>query len=204
MSDPFIGEIRLFGFNFNPRGWVFCSGALMAISTNSTLFSLLGTTYGGDGRTTFGLPDLRGRTPLNKGRHPGSLYDWRMGQKAGQENHTLTIPEMPVHSHGATFAATSAGSAATLEASVGPATLATPSDGSYLAVNMDGRNLGQKIYRVNAGSDTVALGGVSGGGASTGTVTVNNNGSSQAFSIIQPTLALNYCMASVGIYPSRS
>lgn len=201
MSDPFIGEIRLFGFNFNPRGWVFCSGALMAISTNSTLFSLLGTTYGGDGRTTFGLPDLRGRTPLNKGRHPGSLYDWRMGQKAGQENHTLTIPEMPVHSHGATFAGTGTGSTAKLEASVGPATQATPTDGSYLAVNMDGRNLGQKIYRVNAGSGTVALGG---GGASTGTVTVNNNGSSQAFSIIQPTLALNYCMASVGIYPPRS
>ncbi len=204
MADPFIGEVRLFGFNFNPRGWAYCAGALLPISTNSTLFSLLGTSYGGDGRTTFALPDLRGRSAMSKGRHPGSFYDWRIGQKGGQETHTLTIPEMATHSHTATFTATSAGSPASVEVSTDSATENVPAPGSYLAVNTNGRNPGANIYRPDAGSSTVQLGGVSGGGSSGGVVTVNANGGGSAFSIVQPVLTMNYCLAMVGIYPPRS
>ena len=203
MADPFIGEVGLMGFNFNPRGWYLCNGALLAISQNTTLFSLLGTFYGGDGRTTFGLPDLRGRVPMSKGRHPGSLYDWRIGQRGGSETHTLTIPELAQHAHTATFTETAGGSAATVLASTDKATENVPAIGSYLAVNKNGRLAGEEIYRPDAGANTVELGGVSGGGGA-GIVTVNNNGGSQAFNIIQPIVAMNYCLAHVGTYPPRS
>lgn len=98
MSEPFIGELRAFGFNFAPRGWAHCDGQLLAISSYSALFSLLGTTFGGDGRTTFGLPDLRGRTALHLGTGPG-LTPRTWGQKSGQETVTLTTNEMPSHTH---------------------------------------------------------------------------------------------------------
>ena len=87
MSDPFIGEIKMVGINFAPRGWAFCSGQLLQIAQNTALFSILGTTYGGDGRTTFGLPDLRGRVPLGPRRGPG-LSDRRLGEKGGIETNT--------------------------------------------------------------------------------------------------------------------
>ncbi len=204
MADPFIGEIRLFGFNFNPRGWFFCNGSLLQISQFSTLFSLLGTQYGGDGRVTFALPDLRGRVAMSKGRHPGSAYDWRMGQVGGSESHTLTVLELPQHNHDATFTATQVGQPLSVQVSTDPATLDKPNEGSYLAYNDGGRNPGVFMYRDDAGAATVALGGVGGGSASKGTVTVQNNGGSQAFSLMQPVLTLNYCMANVGIYPPRS
>ncbi len=98
MSDPFIGQIQTFGFNFAPRGWARCDGQLLPISSNSALFSLLGTTYGGDGRTTFGLPDLRGRAALHQGQGPG-LSNRNLGQRAGAENTTLTVNQMPSHNH---------------------------------------------------------------------------------------------------------
>ncbi len=96
--EPFIGEISMFGGNFAPRGWAFCNGQLLSISENSALFSLLGTTYGGDGRTTFGLPDLRGRVPVHFGNGPG-LSNYRLGQKGGTETTTLTVQQMPNHNH---------------------------------------------------------------------------------------------------------
>ncbi|MFT6864746.1 MAG: microcystin-dependent protein [Akkermansiaceae bacterium] len=99
MSEPFIGQIQTFGFNFAPRGWAKCDGQLLSINSNTALFSLLGTTYGGDGRTTFGLPDLRGRLPMNMGTGPG-LSSRNLGQRGGQEDHTLTVNEIPNHSHG--------------------------------------------------------------------------------------------------------
>ena len=98
MSEAFIGEIRLFGFNFAPRNWALCNGQLIAISQNTALFSLLGTTYGGDGRTTFALPNLQSRTPLHQGQGPG-LSDYRIGQSAGRESATLTASQIPAHSH---------------------------------------------------------------------------------------------------------
>ncbi len=98
MSDPFIGEIRMFAGNFAPRGWAFCDGQLLAVSQNNALFSLFGTTYGGDGRTTFGLPELRGRIPIHAGQGPG-LNNYRLGQKSGTELVTLTPQQMPSHTH---------------------------------------------------------------------------------------------------------
>ncbi len=98
MSEPFVGEIRMFAGNFAPRGWAFCDGQLLAVSQNDALFSLLGTIYGGDGRTTFGLPDMRGRLPIHAGHGPG-LSERRLGAKGGAENVTVTVNQMPSHTH---------------------------------------------------------------------------------------------------------
>ncbi|MDE4135067.1 tail fiber protein [Phaeobacter sp. QD34_3] len=98
MSEPFVGEIRMFAGNFAPRGWAFCDGQLLAISQNDALFSLFGTVYGGDGRTTFALPDMRGRLPVHAGSGPG-LSPRRLGAKSGSENVTLTVNQLPSHSH---------------------------------------------------------------------------------------------------------
>lgn len=98
MSEPFVGEIRMFAGNFAPRGWAFCDGQLLAVSQNDALFSLLGTIYGGDGRTTFGLPDMRGRIPIHAGTGPG-LSARRLGTKSGQEKVTLTVDQTPSHDH---------------------------------------------------------------------------------------------------------
>ena len=98
MSEPFIGEIRMFGGNFAPRGWAFCNGQLLSIAANTALFSLLGTTYGGDGRVTFGLPNLQGRFPMHWGSGPG-LTPRTIGEMAGVESVTLVSTQMPAHSH---------------------------------------------------------------------------------------------------------
>lgn len=95
---PFIGQMMMFGGNFAPRGWAFCSGQLLSIAENTALFSILGTTYGGDGRTSFGLPDLRGRVPVHAGNGPG-LTDRRLGAKAGSETNRMTQGQMPSHNH---------------------------------------------------------------------------------------------------------
>jgi len=98
MSEPFVGEIRMFAGNFAPRGWAFADGQLLAVSQNDALFSLYGTIYGGDGRTTFGLPDLRGRIPLHQGTGPG-LSSRRLGSKSGSEKETLTTNQLASHTH---------------------------------------------------------------------------------------------------------
>ena len=98
MSDPFVAEIRIFPFNFAPKGWAFCDGQIMPISQNTALFSLLGTTYGGDGKSTFALPNLQGRAPMHPGQGPGlSLHD--LGEEGGSDTVTLLATEMPAHSH---------------------------------------------------------------------------------------------------------
>lgn len=99
MSEPYVGEIRMFAGNFAPRGWAFCDGQLLAVSQNDALFSLLGTIYGGDGRTTFGLPDMRGRIPIHAGTGPG-LSPRRLGARGGEESVTLTVNQLPSHTHG--------------------------------------------------------------------------------------------------------
>ena len=96
--EPFIGQISMFGFNFAPRGWAFCNGQLLSIASNTALFSLLGTTFGGDGRTTFGLPDLQGRTAMHVGQGPG-LSNRRWGERGGAENVTLTTANLAPHAH---------------------------------------------------------------------------------------------------------
>ena len=100
MSEPFVGEIRMFAGNFAPDDWAFCDGQLLAVSGNDALFSLFGTIYGGDGRTTFGLPDLRGRIPIHEGQAPGQPTNHRLGSKSGQETETVTQNQLPTHTHG--------------------------------------------------------------------------------------------------------
>lgn len=98
MSEPFIAEIRIFAGNFAPRGWAFCNGQLLPISQNTALFALIGTTYGGDGRTTTALPDLQGRAPMHPGRGPGLMPHW-LGEKSGSESSMLSVSQLPSHSH---------------------------------------------------------------------------------------------------------
>lgn len=99
MSECYVGEIRIFGGNFAPVGWAFCDGSLLPISTNEVLYTLLGTTYGGDGQNTFGLPDLRGRIPLHQGRNPSTGTNFSLGQMSGTESVTLASQQLPVHTH---------------------------------------------------------------------------------------------------------
>ncbi|MBR1285145.1 phage tail protein [Bradyrhizobium sp. AUGA SZCCT0177] len=99
MSNPYIGEIRMFGGNFAPAGWAFCDGSLIAISENDALFTLIGTTYGGDGQSTFALPDLRGRLPIHQGQGPGIVQSYAVGETGGVETVTLTTQQIPIHNH---------------------------------------------------------------------------------------------------------
>lgn len=199
MAEPFIGEVDLYGFNFTPQNWAGCDGQIIAISSNQALFALLGTFYGGDGRSNFALPDLRGKMPVSQGNHPGSQFDWKTGRSHGAETGTLAVTTMATHAHSASFTATDGGTAK-VAVSTDVATDNTPAAGSYLAANAD-----LPIYREDAGDSTVDLDGVSGGGGTTsGTVTIGNNGSSKQFNIMQTGLILNYCMAQQGLFPSRN
>jgi microcystin-dependent protein len=99
MGEPYVGEIRIFAGSFAPAGWAFCAGQLMPISQNDTLFNLIGTTYGGDGQETFGIPDLQGRVPVHQGQGPGISQNYQMGEKDGVESVTITANSMPLHNH---------------------------------------------------------------------------------------------------------
>jgi microcystin-dependent protein len=114
LSNPYIGEIRIFGGSFAPVGWAFCQGQPLPIAENDALFVLIGTTYGGDGQVTFNLPDLQGRVPLHKGTNPNTATSYTIGQTGGQESVTLTVQQIPVHSH-ALHASTGGGSTTTPE-----------------------------------------------------------------------------------------
>lgn len=138
MSEPYIGEIRLVGFNFAPQGWAFCDGALMAISQNDALFNLIGTTYGGDGQNTFGLPDLRGRVPLHMGTGGGNTYV--LSQSAGVETVTLTGNQIPVHTH--TLLGTSA-AAVTAAPQASPASALAQSATAIYAANAPNTTMNQ-------------------------------------------------------------
>lgn len=138
MADPFIAQITMFGGNFAPRGWAFCDGQLLAISTNQALFSLLGTTYGGDGRTTFALPDLRGRFPMHAGSGPG-LTSRPQGQKSGTESHTITVNQLPAHSHSINLASSNEGEVTSPAGNI----LAVSDDRNY--VSGTGMSMGQAV-----------------------------------------------------------
>lgn len=174
MSDPYIGEIRLFGFNFAPTGWAQCNGQLLAISQNTALFSILGVTYGGDGRTTFALPNLQGQAALNFGQGPG-LSDRVLGESGGESAVTLINSEMPQHAH-----------QAAASTDLGDQAAAVP---NLWATGAGGR--GQNFY---AGGADVAM----------SNQAIGQAGGSQPHNNLPPYLALNYCICLYGAYPPRS
>ncbi len=166
MAEPFLSEIRLMSFVFAPKGWALCNGQLLPINQNQALFSLLGTTFGGDGRVNFALPDLRGRTPI----HVGSGHT--LGERGGEQSHTLSIAELPEHTH-------------VLSASASAGNASVPSSTNVLARPENSRIYGpaSSLVALNAGS-------------------VANVGGSQAHLNMQPFLTLSFCIALQGIFPS--
>ncbi|MDP9835268.1 microcystin-dependent protein [Neorhizobium huautlense] len=204
MSEPFIASVILFAGNFAPRGWAFCAGQILPIQQNTALFSLLGTTYGGNGQTTFALPDLRGRVPIAPGQGLG-LPPYALGEQSGTPTHTMTIPEMPSHNHAATFTGNGSSLHAdvTVNVTADKATKDLPAAGDQLA---DVEPNLTKIYAASGGMTQVKLGGTSAAisGNVTGPVQVGFTGNSQPFSIMQPYLALNYIIAIDGFFPSRN
>lgn len=189
MSDPFIAQITLFAGNFPPRGWAFCDGQILPINTNTALFSLVGTTYGGDGQSTFGLPDLRGRVPMHvgdSGQGPGGV-NVNLGQKSGAENTTLVENNLPSHTHVPTVTNT-------LEIAVQTGT--QNSDDPDQAVLAAGPN----IYSDLAADATMGTGSIA------GDVTVSNanTGNGQAFSRLQPYTGVNFIIALIGTFPSQN
>ncbi|WP_298314143.1 phage tail protein [uncultured Aquimarina sp.] len=187
--EPFLGQIQPFGFNFAPRGWGKCDGQLLPISSNSALFSLLGTTFGGDGRTTFALPDLRGRSIVHIGHGPGlSTISW--GERGGVEQIYLNQLNMPNHSHALTDGV------ANVVVSTTDSTTASPdSDGGA-----NGLGTGTEMPDIFRESPTAAdrIAGVTISG------TTNAAGGSQPFQNRNPFLGINVCIAMQGIFPSRS
>ncbi len=174
MSDPFLAEIRIFGFNFAPKGWALCNGQLMPISQNTALFSLLGTNYGGNGQSTFGLPNLQGRAVMHPGQGQG-LNNRVLGEVGGSANVALLASELPSHGHGVVVATTNDAIADRSNATGN--VLAKPVDSSYAA--------GGNNTAMSAGSTSVS-------------------GSSFAHNNMQPYLVMNFCIALQGIFPPRS
>ncbi|MGZ4107820.1 MAG: phage tail protein [Tumebacillaceae bacterium] len=165
MSEPYIGEIRLFGNTYAPRGWALCNGQILSIQQNAALFSLLGTTYGGNGQTTFALPDLRGRVPI----HQNSSFP--LGAVGGEATHTVTITEMPAHTH-------------LVRGSTNAASTPDPTNATWANA--------ENLYAA-----ATALTPMNG-------ATITPTGGSQPHDNMQPYTAMNYCIALVGIYPSRN
>ena len=181
-AEPLMSSVELWPINFAPRGWAYCSGQLLPIAQNSALFSLIGTTYGGDGRTTFGLPDMQGRVPIGAGNGAG-LSPYVLGQRGGSEIQTLTVAQMPIHNH------TAKGTVTPL-AGTGKISLGNDPTSNYM-----GATPATNIY---TSANNAAM------GSSPVTVTVDNNGGSQPISIIRHYICLSYIIALVGIFPSRN
>ncbi len=188
MSEPFIGEIRMVGFNFAPRGWAFCHGQIMAISQNQALFSLLGTTYGGNGQTTFALPDLRGRSPVGMGSGPG-LTPVAQGEVAGQETVALSVSQLPPHAPA--VAVNVAVPAVTKSANMD----AAPSNTTHLGPVAAGGRPGT-LYSTDAADTTLA--------PFDAQVTVSPVGGGTPVPVRDPYLGTNFVIALEGIFPSRN
>lgn len=175
MSEPFIGEIRMFGGNFPPRGWQLCQGQLLSIAQNTALFSILGTTYGGNGQTTFALPDLRGRFPMQQGQGPG-LSPRTLGQQGGSESVTLLSSQMPAHNH-------------TVQASAADGDVVGAAD-AFLASQSRGASLSPYIGATDGTLMNPAMIGVAGG--------------SQPHDNMPPFTCVNFIIALEGVFPSRN
>ena len=174
MADPFVAEIRIFPFNFAPKGWAWCDGQLLPLSQNTALFSLLGTTYGGNGKSNFALPDLQGRSPMHPGQGPGlSLHD--LGETGGAETVTLLESEMPAHSHG-------------FRATTEDGTQGTFQNGVTLA-----RSIGGTLYQTNTSQNLVMMSPSS----------LPPAGGDQPHNNLQPYLTFYFCIALQGVFPPR-
>lgn len=174
MAEPFVGQIIQVGFNFAPKGYATCDGQTIAIQQNTALFSLIGTTYGGNGSTTFQLPDLRGRTPLHWGQGPG-LPLFPIGQSSGSESVTLAVTQMPAHSH-------------LILAENGGNGTANPS-GAFPATEISGQGLTAYSTTIDTTMAPSMIG---------------NTGSNFPHNNLQPLLTINYCIALQGVFPSRN
>lgn len=194
---PYLALIILFGGNFEIRGWAFCWGQIISIAQNTALFSLLGTTYGGNGTTTFSLPDLRGRMPIGWGQGPG-LSNYAIGQSGGTESVTLLLNNMPSHTHPIATntlsvtpsASTAAGTSLTPDSTLVPATLPTVGSGPT--------GVPVKGYAAQDKTATLAPSIIG------GNITVGPAGGSQPAPIMNPYLALSYLIALEGVFPSRN
>lgn len=177
MADPFVAEIRIFPFNFAPTGWAFCDGQLLPLSQNTALFSLLGTTYGGDGKSTFALPDLQGKAPMHPGQGPGlSLRD--LGENGGAESISLLLSEVPAHSHGMS-----------VSSQLGSENQVTSGGAGQLFAMGDGINL--------YGSAANNL-------ESMAPQALAPSGGDQPHNNMQPYLTFNFCIALQGVFPART
>jgi microcystin-dependent protein len=174
---PYLGQIMTVGFNFAPKTWQLCAGQLLAIQSNQALFSILGTTYGGNGIQTFALPDLRGRVPIHWGQGPGQPY-YNLGETGGTETTTLLSNNLPLHNHAMSVNNATPNNAA-------------PS-GNYLAKGAVINNANALLYTTSAANTTMAASAIS------------STGSNQPVSVIQPYLTINYVIALSGIFPSRN
>jgi microcystin-dependent protein len=182
MSEQYISEIRIVSFNFPPKGWAFCNGQILPINQNQALFSLLGTTYGGNGQTTFALPNLQGRAAISMGA------GYTIGQTAGEPAHTLTLNETPTHLHAMMAANVPAGTA---PAGVTPG----PAEALAQAAAFEGASNPTKPVSIYSTAPT---------NATLAANAIGLNGGSQPHENHQPYLTLNFCIALVGIFPSRS
>ena len=179
-----IGEIRMFAGNFAPRSWAFCQNQILSIAQNTALFSILGTTYGGNGQTTFALPDFRGRVAIGTGQGPG-LSNMTLGQLGGTESTTLTVNNMPAHNH-----------TASLKGSTVKATTQGPAAGVALGRAQTSGGTGNPLIYAPAGSAPAVV-------LDAASVATGITGGSQPFSIMQPYLGMNYIICLFGIFPSR-
>lgn len=186
--EQYLGQIVMFGGNFAPRNWAFCDGQILPINSNQALFSILGTTYGGDGRTTFALPDLRGRVPIHAGQGPG-LRNRDLGAKGGSEQTIMTLNEMPNHNHLMTVDGN-----ATVKVHNDGGNNDTPSGHNF--ANSEEDDFTTENDDVMMQGANVDLSGVS--------VTTSNTGSSTPINNMAPFLAMNYIIAIQGVFPSRN
>lgn len=191
MTNPFIATTIMFGGNFAPRAWAFCDGQLLAIAQNTALFSILGTTFGGDGRTSYALPDMRGRVAVHPGRGPG-LATRRLGQRSGLETTQLSLLTMPNHTHSASL--TSAEITVPVQSAAGEEDEANPAAGVLTNTGTDNftSSGGNAAYNGGAGTQVG------------GTVSFQPTGNGQAYDNVQPYLGVNFIIALFGVYPSRN
>lgn len=185
MADAYIGEIEIFAFGYAPRGWALCQGQLMAIQQNQALFSLLGTTFGGDGRTTFALPDLRGRLAMGQGNGQG-LTPRSVGEQGGEENHTLSIAETPQHTH--PLAAAANADVANNTEIPGPGVVLSKTTGKQ----KNGTDFTVNLYAADTTPNQAMA-----------SAAVGRTGG-QPHNNLMPYLGVNFCICLQGIFPSRS